>query len=98
MNILVIGEAVSAVLSAWKAGESVLENIINVIIAFASVGGVGGNPFAQAALRIATGAEAGAANLAAGQAATVASDTIDGKTYSLVIVANGSTAAAALGL
>jgi hypothetical protein len=98
MNIALIGDAILVILNSWKSGEPLLTNVANVIVAFASVTGITGSPLLQAVLRVATEAEAGAANLANGQAAVVASDTVDGIAYSAVIVKNNSAAGATLGL
>ena len=98
MSITMIGEAILVVLQSWKAGEPLLENIVNVIVAFSKVTGLSNSPILKAIFQIATEAEAGNANLQSGQAAVIATDTIDGVAYTAVIVKNDSVAGAALGL
>jgi len=98
MNITIIGEAILVVLQSWKSGEPLLENIVNLIVAFSKVSNLSNSPLLKAVFQVATEAEAGNANLQNGQAAVIASDTIDGVDYTAVIVKNNSTAGAALGL
>lgn len=98
MKVSIIGEAILVILQSWKSGVPLFDNIVNIIVAFAKVTGLSNSPILKAVFQIATEAEAGAANLANGQAAVIATDTFDGVAYTAVIVRNNSAAGAALGL
>lgn len=98
MPITIIGEALLLILNTWKSGDSLLDNIVNVILAFAKVSNVGGSPLIHALYRLGTGAANAVVDMESSGYAIAGADVVNGKTYSVVIVENGTPVAANFGI
>lgn len=83
---------------SWLPTDSLVNDIKDAILALLGIKSLIKSPLIEVAYNVATGAENALADLQSSGYAIAGSDTIAGKTYSLVLVENGTAVAGNFGI
>ena len=98
MNIALIGDAISLILSTWKSGNTLFAHLVAVLLALCQVTGLTSNPLIHSVYTIATDVENALADLQTSGYAIAGEDSVGGVLYSVIVVRNDSTVGQQFGI